>query len=100
MGASVATLQSVFGAVVQRDASIHHRGRILSWYSGLTGLSYGIGLLGMGAMADRWGLRVTFLCSGIAVAALVVWTHRSSAWSAAIDGREPQTAEQVAPALG
>ena len=50
LGACVAMMQSVFGGVVQRDASPQHRGRILSWYQGCNGMAYGIGLLGMGAM--------------------------------------------------
>ena len=50
-------------------------------------------------MADRLGLRVTFVCSGIAVAALVAWTHRSRAWSDAIDGHLAEPTEQVAPAF-
>jgi MFS family permease len=86
MGACVATVQSVLGGVVQRDASPQHRGRILSWYQGLNGLGYGIGLLVMGTASDRFGLRATFIASGILTGALIVAVRRSPRWAAGLDG--------------
>lgn len=86
MGSCIAAVQSVFGGVVQRDATPQHRGRILSWYQGLNGLAYGIGLLLLGLAADRFGLRATFIVSGIVTAALVIGARRSTIWVAAIDG--------------
>lgn len=86
MGSCVAMVQSVFGGVVQRDASRHHRGRILSWYQGLNGLAYGIGLLTFGAASDRFGLRATFIVSGILTAAMILMARRSVHWTDAVDG--------------
>ena len=91
LGSCVATMQSTLGGVVRRDAPSEQRGRILSRYQGLNGLGYGIGLAVMGTAADRYGLRATFLGSGIAVALLVLASQRVSAWSAAIDA-EPTLA--------
>ncbi|MCU1367749.1 MAG: Transrane secretion effector, partial [Ilumatobacteraceae bacterium] len=87
MGSCVAVVQSVLGGVVQRDASDVHRGRILSWYQGLNGLAYGIGLLGLGVLSDRFGLRITFGVAGAVTALMLVLARRSSTWAVAIDGR-------------
>src|SRR6478752_526212 len=76
MGAGMAMVQSVFGSVVQRDAPPSHRGRVLSWYQGAVGLAYGVGLLGMGMLSDRLGLRATFVVSGLVAAAVVVVARR------------------------
>ncbi|MCU1399821.1 MAG: arabinose efflux permease family protein [Acidimicrobiales bacterium] len=86
MGSCVAVVQSVLGGVVQRDASDVHRGRILSWYQGLNGLAYGIGLLGLGVLSDRFGLRTTFGVAGVVTALMLVMARRSTTWAVAIDG--------------
>ncbi len=98
MGAGMAMVQSVFGSVVQRDAPPSHRGRVLSWYQGAVGLAYGVGLLGMGMLSDRYGLRTTFVLSGIIVATVVVLARRSPMWTDAIDGIEPSVPEPVVAA--
>jgi MFS family permease len=87
MGSCVAMTQSVLGGVVQRDASAEHRGRILSWYQGTNGLAYGMGLLGMGVASDHFGLRATFVASGVVTLGLIVVARRSTVWADAIDGR-------------
>ncbi|MEO6125812.1 MAG: MFS transporter [Ilumatobacteraceae bacterium] len=86
MGSCVAMTQSVLGGVIQRDASRQHRGRILSWYQGLNGLGYGVGLLVMGLASDAFGLRATFMVSGILTATLIVVAHRLPRWAADLDG--------------
>ena len=101
MGAGMAMVQSVFGSVVQRDAPPTHRGRVLSWYQGAVGLAYGVGVLGMGTLADRYGLRATFMVSGVIVATVVVLARRSAVWTNAIDGVEQPVSEPaVAAAFG
>jgi predicted MFS family arabinose efflux permease len=95
LGSSMAVLQSVLGTVVQRDASALHRGRILSWYQGLNGLCYGIGLLIMGWTADSYGLRPTFIAAGLALAVFVVLARRSDAWADAMDGEFSAVPEPV-----
>ena len=87
MGACIAVMQSVFGGVVQRDASPEHRGRIISWYQGFNGMAYGLGLLTLGFTSDRFGLRTTFAVSGVLTAALLLAGRRSPTWADAIDGR-------------
>ena len=98
MGSCVAMTQSVLGGVIQRDASMQHRGRILSWYQGLNGLGYGIGLLVMGMASDAFGLRSTFLVSGILTAVLIVVARRTPQWAAGIDGVHVPPIDE--PALG
>ena len=93
MGACIAVMQSVFGGVVQRDATSEHRGRIISWYQGFNGMAYGIGLLTLGYTSDRFGLRTTFAVSGVLTAALLVAGRRSPVWADAIDGRLPISAD-------
>ncbi len=87
MGSCVAIVQSVLGGVVQRDATIQHRGRILSWYQGLNGLAYGVGLLTLGLVSDHIGLRATFIGTGVITAGLVCVARRSLTWADAIDDR-------------
>ena len=98
IGAGMAMVQSVFGSVVQRDASPLHRGRILSWYQGAIGLAYGVGLLVMGTLSDRYGLRTTFVVSGVVVSTVVILTRRSTTWTNAIDGVEAPVPEPVVAA--
>jgi MFS family permease len=87
LGACIAVAQSSFGGVVQRDAPSEHRGRVLSWYGGCLGLSYGIGLWSVGSLADRVGLETAFVVTGLLAAALVVVATRiSNAWAEAMDG--------------
>ncbi|MCU1503904.1 MAG: arabinose efflux permease family protein [Ilumatobacteraceae bacterium] len=95
MGSCVAVVQSVFGGVVQRDASPEHRGRILSWYQGMNGLAYGIGLLGLGAASDRYGLRTVFVGSGIALVVLILACRRSLTWASAVDDTDADIPEPI-----
>lgn len=95
MGACIATMQSVFGGVVQRDATAQHRGRILSWYQGFNGMAYGIGLLTLGYTSDRFGLRATFAVSGVLTAALLLFARRTSTWADALDGHLPAHVDTV-----
>ena len=91
----MAMLQSVLGTVVQRDASPAHRGRILSWYQGLNGFCYGVGLLIMGWTADHYGLRPTFIAAGLALAIFVLLARRSDVWADAMDGELAVAPESV-----
>ena len=95
MGACIAMMQSVFGGVVQRDASAQHRGRILSWYQGFNGMAYGLGLLTLGYTSDRFGLRPTFAVSGLLTAALLLAVRRTTAWADALDGHLPAQLETI-----
>jgi MFS family permease len=87
LGACIAIAQSAFGGVVQRDAPAEHRGRVLSWYHGSLGLSYGIGLWWVGSLADRIGLLSTFtIAASLAMAMLLIATRMTTAWAMAMNG--------------
>lgn len=85
LGGSVAIAQSSYGGVVQRDAPEAQRGRILSWYTAITGTSYGIGLYGMGALSDRFGQVRSFAVVCTALAAVLVVAGRSATVRSIID---------------
>ncbi len=69
LGATSALTFSQLGGVVQRDAPSAHRGRVLSWYFGSMGVTYGFGLFSVGAISDRVGISRSL--SALAGAALV-----------------------------
>ena len=89
----MAMVQSVFGSVGparrrrRRTAAGSCRGTRVP-----IGLAYGVGLLVMGTLSDRYGLRTTFVVSGLVVATVVVLARRSTTWTNAIDGVEPSGA--------
>jgi MFS family permease len=89
LGAFIAMGQSSMGGVVQRDAPTAHRGRVLSWFQGCVGLSYGIGLWSMGQIADRVGLVDTFIgCAVVTVVLLAMVARPGGRWAQAVDGAE------------
>jgi MFS family permease len=79
-----------FGAVVQRDAPEHSRGRILSIYSAGVGFSFGAFSIASGYIADHGlGLRHTMLVCSIGlwasvIAVRLVWKN----WSRIINGND------------
>ncbi len=92
-------VQSVFGSVVQRDASPSHRGRILSWYQGAIGLAYGVGLLVMGTLVGP--LRAAHDVRRLRRRRRHAWwslARRSATWTNAIDGVEAPVPEPVVAA--
>jgi len=61
------------GAVVQRDAPEHSRGRVLSIYSALVGLAFGGFSIINGYLADKvFGLRTTLWLSSLVLALYVI----------------------------
>jgi MFS family permease len=89
LGGVIAMCQSTMGGVVQRDAPPEHRGRILSWYFGIIGLSYGVGLTIVGAISDRFGPRTTFAVAGVIVGVFALVAVRTPAWRTGLDGTIP-----------
>ena len=71
-GGSAAVLMGLFGGIVQRDAPPEHRGRILSWNSGVNGLSYGLGLLFIGQLADGIGIARALLTGNLILCGCLV----------------------------
>ena len=80
------------GTVVQRDAPESHRGRLVSIYTAVVGMAYGIGAPLNGWIADRfWGFRTHLLVWAcvLAVAALAVQLRRPE-WYGMLDGTDPE----------
>lgn len=92
MGAASATMFASFSGIVQRDAPVAQRGRVLSWQQGTGGLAYGVGLFVQGALADVVGLVPLFVGAGVLTAAVVVACRVAPQWASIVD------AETVAPA--
>jgi MFS family permease len=90
LGAASASMFISSSAIIQRDAPSASRGRVMSIMQAAMGVSYGIGLLFIGAIGDAVNLRVAF---GIGAALLLVGfgalTARSRGWRVAIDGSDP-----------
>jgi MFS family permease len=74
-------------AIIQRDAPAASRGRIMSLMQASMGVSYAIGLLFVGSIADATNLHLAF---GVGAVLLVVGfgvvTMRSRHWRTAVDG--------------
>jgi MFS family permease len=89
LGGAWSSLFITLSAVIQRDAPPASRGRVMSLMQATFGVTYGIGLLFVGAIGDAVSLRVGFLV-GDAIALLGFWliTLRARHWRAAIDGAE------------
>ncbi len=90
-GAGLSGFFVAVGSVVQRDAPESHRGRLVSIYVAVTGLTYGLGSMANGFVADHlWGLRSQLLFWAVTLAslsALVRW--RRPEWYAMLDGTDP-----------
>ncbi len=83
LGGTVAMVQSMLIATNQQYAPRENRGRILSWWQGLVGLSYGTGLWLHGRLGDSVGLRTSltvgaglvFISGGIVSIMRPRWRH-------------------------
>ncbi len=81
-------------AIIQRDAPAVSRGRVMSIMQAAMGISYGLGLLFIGAIGDATNLHLAF---GVGAILLLVGfgllTLRSRHWRTAVDGgRRPTVA--------
>ncbi len=80
----------VCGSVVQRDAPEQFRGRVVSIYSAVVGLSFGTFSVAIGYLADHVGLRQTVQTSAVVLACLVLFTRwRWRSWRTIINGSDP-----------
>jgi len=81
-------------AIIQRDAPVDSRGRVMSIMQAAMGISYGLGLLFIGAIGDATNLHLAF---GVGAVLMVIGfgllTLRSRHWRTAVDGsRRPAVA--------
>lgn len=61
LGATVALLFSITMGMNQRDAPPAHRGRVLSLVSAANGTTYGLGLIALGWLVDRYSMPEVFV---------------------------------------
>ncbi len=95
LGGTWSSLFISLSAVIQRDAPLESRGRVMSLMQATFGITYGIGLLAIGVLGDLTNLHIAFSTGAvIAVAGFAVITRRARNWRAAIDGH-PITARTV-----
>lgn len=99
LGGGWASMFITLSAVIQRDAPPASRGRVMSLMQATLGITYGSGLLFIGAMGDLWNLHVAFIV-GAVVGLLGFWllTLRARNWRRAIDGSELRPQPELAPA--
>lgn len=89
LGAASSSMFISSSAIIQRDAPDASRGRVMSIMQASMGVSYGIGLLFIGAIGDLANLRVAYTVGAVLlVAGFGVLTLRSRHWRAAFDGVE------------
>ena len=67
LGGCIAVVQSMLIATNQHHAPEENRGRILSWWQGMVGLSYGLGLWLHGRLGDIFSLRTSLATGAIIV---------------------------------
>jgi MFS family permease len=97
LGAASSATMITSTSMIQRDAPAHARGRVMSIMHSALGVSYGIGLLFIGGIADLVNLRVAF-CVGAALmlAGFSLLVVRSRHWRAAFDGDRVLTTPSLA----
>ena len=87
LGSGGACIFIMSSALLQRDAPPRSRGRVMAMMHAALGVSYGIGIMVIGAIGDAIGLRIAFVMGACGLV-LSFWllTVKSSNWRNAIDG--------------
>jgi MFS family permease len=86
MGSSAALWYGSTQAVAQRDAPEKERARLLSLLQASFGISYGVGLVGLGKLGDIFGIRPVNIAAAICgVIGTVLVERRHPGWRKAID---------------
>jgi len=97
MGAGASSMFITMSSVVQRDAPVAQRGRVVALMQAATGSSYGFGLLFLGALGDLTDLRIAFLTGAVLmVVAFTVMAARMPWWRAAVNGEPVSVQPDVA----
>jgi MFS family permease len=83
----------LYNAVVQRDSPEQHRGRIMSIFTAVVGLTFGLFSVGMGVLADQLlGIRGALQISAVGLIVFAAVTRLALRdWSAHIDGSDVRT---------
>ncbi|HQZ33770.1 MAG TPA: MFS transporter [Ilumatobacteraceae bacterium] len=96
VGACSTSMFITSSAIIQRDAPSASRGRVMSIMQAAMGISYGIGLLFIGAIGDATSLRVAFAFGAtLLVVSFGLLTLRSRNWQRAIDDAEVSAIDRV-----
>ena len=89
LGAASSSMFISSSAVIQRDAPDASRGRVMSIMQASMGVSYGVGLLFIGTVADAVNLPVAFLIGSVLLlVGFGLLTRRSPHWRTAFDCNE------------
>lgn len=96
VGACSTSMFITSSAIIQRDAPSASRGRVMSIMQAAMGISYGIGLLFIGAIGDATSLRVAFAFGAtMLVVSFGLLTLRSRNWRVAIDDTKVSAIDHV-----
>jgi MFS family permease len=99
LGASSSSMFIMSSSIVQRDAPVASRGRIVSIMQASMGVSYGMGLLFIGSIGDLSNLRIAFAVgAGSMLVGFGVLTLRSRHWRRAVDGTPVPASPELCPA--
>lgn len=93
LGAGWSSMFIALSAVMQRDAPAERRGRVMSLMQATLGVSYGFGLLFVGAVGDAVNMHVAFgTAAVVAAGSFAALTLRARNWQRALDGAEQPSA--------
>jgi MFS family permease len=96
LGGGWSSMFIALSAVIQRDAPLASRGRVMSLMQATLGISYGSGLLFIGVIGDMATMRVAFgVGAAVGLVGFGVLTMRARNWRAALDGDERVTDPQL-----
>ncbi|MEY4338847.1 MAG: hypothetical protein RLZ14_697, partial [Actinomycetota bacterium] len=99
LGAASACMFISTSSVVQRDAPPARRGRVMAIMQASMGVSYGIGLMFIGALGDLINLHVAFAVGSVLMTvAFLLLTRRSRHWRQAFDGETLSLDASLQPA--
>ncbi len=97
LGGGWSSMFIALSAVIQRDAPLASRGRVMSLMQATLGISYGTGLLFIGIIGDLTNMRIAFgVGAAVGLVGFGLLTLRARNWRAALDGAERLPERQLA----
>ena len=98
IGAASAGMFISVSSIIQRDAPDAGRGRVMSIMHASMGLSYGVGLMFIGGIADLTNLHLAFGVGAVSILlGFALLTSRSQHWRSAVDGSVRSSEPSLAP---